>query len=101
MEYLGRTDFVHLKPKTVDEDKQNGQPALPGPEQERFISIPKEKPLDSYSETSVVASKGGTMDEALAELMGDAPPCDQCGHTTVRNGTCYKCLNCGNSMGCS
>lgn len=31
----------------------------------------------------------------------DAPNCDQCGHTTVRNGACYKCLNCGNSMGCS
>jgi ribonucleoside-diphosphate reductase alpha chain len=37
----------------------------------------------------------------LAKMMGDAPPCDSCGHTTVRNGACYKCLNCGNSMGCS
>ena len=34
-------------------------------------------------------------------MMGDAPPCDGCGHTTVRNGACYKCLNCGNSKGCS
>jgi ribonucleoside-diphosphate reductase alpha chain len=39
--------------------------------------------------------------EFLAGLGGDAPDCDQCGHTTVRNGACYKCLNCGNSMGCS
>jgi ribonucleoside-diphosphate reductase alpha chain len=31
----------------------------------------------------------------------DAPPCDQCGHLTRRNGTCYRCLNCGHSMGCS
>ena len=31
----------------------------------------------------------------------DAPFCDQCGHVTVRSGTCYKCLNCGNSLGCS
>ena len=38
---------------------------------------------------------------ALAELMGDAPFCDVCGHITVRNGACYKCLNCGNSLGCS
>lgn len=37
----------------------------------------------------------------FANLMGDAPPCSECGHTTVRNGTCYRCLNCGNSMGCS
>ena len=33
--------------------------------------------------------------------MGDAPPCDVCGTITVRGGTCYKCVNCGNSMGCS
>ena len=31
----------------------------------------------------------------------DAPVCDQCGHITTRNGACYRCHNCGNSMGCS
>jgi ribonucleoside-diphosphate reductase alpha chain len=31
----------------------------------------------------------------------DAPACDICGSITVRNGTCYRCFNCGNSMGCS
>ena len=31
----------------------------------------------------------------------DAPACDSCGHITIRNGTCYKCVNCGSSMGCS
>ena len=36
-----------------------------------------------------------------SELQADAPPCDVCGSITVRSGTCYKCLNCGNSMGCS
>jgi len=37
----------------------------------------------------------------LSNLMGDAPACNVCGHITVRSGTCYKCLNCGNSLGCS
>ena len=41
------------------------------------------------------------VDEHLASMMGDAPFCDVCGHITVRNGSCYRCLNCGNSMGCS
>ena len=36
-----------------------------------------------------------------AEMQTDAPACDVCGSITVRSGTCYKCLNCGNSMGCS
>ena len=32
---------------------------------------------------------------------GDAPSCPKCGHITVRNGACYKCMNCGESLGCS
>jgi len=35
------------------------------------------------------------------DFQDDAPACDICGAITVRNGTCYKCFNCGNSMGCS
>ncbi len=38
---------------------------------------------------------------AMQEMQSDAPACDVCGTITVRNGTCYKCMNCGNSMGCS
>src|SRR5215471_17757143 len=30
----------------------------------------------------------------------DAPPCDNCGMIMVRAGSCYKCLNCGNTSGC-
>jgi ribonucleoside-diphosphate reductase alpha chain len=41
------------------------------------------------------------LDAQLDEMMGDAPVCDGCGHITVRNGSCYRCLNCGNSMGCN
>ena len=40
-------------------------------------------------------------DQANAQMMGDAPACDVCGSITVRNGTCYRCWNCGHSMGCS
>jgi ribonucleoside-diphosphate reductase alpha chain len=31
----------------------------------------------------------------------DAPPCPNCGSITVRNGACYKCVNCGSTTGCS
>jgi ribonucleoside-diphosphate reductase alpha chain len=41
------------------------------------------------------------LDAHLVGMMGDAPFCDVCGHITIRNGACYKCLNCGNSLGCS
>jgi len=42
-----------------------------------------------------------TVQEVLGDMMGDAPACPDCGHITIRNGSCYKCLNCGNSLGCS
>ncbi len=35
------------------------------------------------------------------DMQADAPPCSNCGAITVRNGACYRCFNCGNSMGCS
>jgi ribonucleoside-diphosphate reductase alpha chain len=40
-------------------------------------------------------------DEQFAHFQSDAPACDSCGALTVRCGTCYRCFNCGNSMGCS
>ena len=40
-------------------------------------------------------------EEQFASFQLDAPSCDNCGAITVRNGNCYLCHNCGNSMGCS
>ncbi|HZY94537.1 MAG TPA: vitamin B12-dependent ribonucleotide reductase [Candidatus Bathyarchaeia archaeon] len=44
----------------------------------------------------------GTEDRDLLtfDLQSDAPACDNCGMIMVRNGSCYKCLNCGNTSGC-
>ncbi len=39
--------------------------------------------------------------DQFAQFQADAPPCDFCGAITVRNGNCYLCHECGNSMGCS
>ena len=41
------------------------------------------------------------LSRTVQHFMQDAPACDTCGAITVRNGSCYKCLNCGASMGCS
>jgi ribonucleoside-diphosphate reductase alpha chain len=42
-----------------------------------------------------------SLNDALAHFQQDAPTCPNCGHVAVRNGACYKCLNCGESLGCS
>lgn len=38
---------------------------------------------------------------SVAHFQQDAPTCPNCGHVAVRNGACFKCLNCGESLGCS
>ena len=71
LEYLGRTDLVHVKPENDDE---------PEP-----VAVQRPKPAASPPR----------------ERFEDAPFCTDCGILTVRNGTCYRCHNCGTSMGCS
>jgi ribonucleoside-diphosphate reductase alpha chain len=41
--------------------------------------------------------------DALSEVidLGDAPSCSFCGAIMVRNGSCYKCMSCGSTSGCS
>jgi ribonucleoside-diphosphate reductase alpha chain len=41
------------------------------------------------------------MQAVMADKMGDAPLCDTCGAITIRNGSCYVCLGCGGTTGCS
>lgn len=95
MEYTGRTDFVHLKPESLEAlDRQESNPEL----------VTKSEKKSPQSVGAAAAKKRGMasdVSEHLSEMMGDAPMCDLCGHITVRNGACYKCINCGNSMGCS
>ena len=59
--------------------------------------------LDLSDRSTVLAHdiQTAAVQTALADKMGDAPLCDTCGHITVRNGSCYQCLNCGESKGCS
>ena len=84
MEYLGRHDLVQVPPIGTTTD-----PTLPPSTKESHKPHIAEEP------------KGDALSSQLGGMMGDAPFCSLCGHVTVRNGACYKCLNCGNSMGCS
>jgi ribonucleoside-diphosphate reductase alpha chain len=88
VEYLKRDDLAHVPPNRLVGPTEMGSEKTP----QTSMTPP------SYLQAEVTSVDGA---DPYADLMGDAPPCDQCGHTTVRNGTCYRCLNCGNSMGCS
>jgi ribonucleoside-diphosphate reductase alpha chain len=55
----------------------------------------------SQQEPVAVMDTPAVRSEQFARFQSDAPACDNCGAITVRNGNCYLCHNCGNSMGCS
>ena len=52
-------------------------------------------------ETVAHAVSGLEMQKPTFLLQLDAPSCHDCGSIMVRNGSCYKCLNCGSTSGCS
>lgn len=48
-----------------------------------------------------VTADGHVVDELGFSPQSDAPSCADCGSIMIRNGSCYKCLNCGATSGCS
>ena len=106
LEYLDRTDIVQVPPaETKDKDTETccGEGESCCKETPTQKVEPTPAPTQKVEPTSVQKAETtvDTVQEVLGDMMGDAPACDECGHITVRNGSCYKCLNCGNSLGCS
>jgi len=101
------------KVKSKHEDEDSSAVKLTG---KQLSAAPKNRFTDLANRigtlvSSVVGDESGPL-QADGKIMqqfstqfehfqDDAPACDICGAITVRNGTCYKCYNCGNSMGCS
>ena len=53
----------------------------------------------STAASALAASLGA--ERTAFRIQEDAPSCADCGSIMVRNGSCYKCLNCGSTSGCS
>jgi ribonucleoside-diphosphate reductase alpha chain len=112
-EYLGRTDLVHVldKPEVLNAGTDDWDEVPSGLEYAKSPELSSVRIIGASNGTQPVktqktnASKGESgleaVNAAAKSMQGDAPACNVCGHITVRSGTCYKCLNCGNSLGCS
>ncbi|HEY4026818.1 MAG TPA: vitamin B12-dependent ribonucleotide reductase [Candidatus Dormibacteraeota bacterium] len=63
---------------------------------------PDPKPVSSRSGNSngLNGTTGGAQKLTFV-VNADSPACPDCGSITVRNGACYKCMNCGSTTGCS
>ncbi|HEV2482158.1 MAG TPA: LAGLIDADG family homing endonuclease [Puia sp.] len=121
-EYLGRTDLVHVLdrpevgntgnedwdlPATQDTPELSdvrivakaGGNTTPGSPQPQSAKAPKAMATNNFGPRMDAGLDA--LNAAAKSMQSDAPACNTCGHITIRSGTCYKCLNCGNSMGCS
>jgi ribonucleoside-diphosphate reductase alpha chain len=96
-EYLNRTDLVHV---LTEQKVVLGNPQMADEDVNTDTS-------NSFAENQVTVPKSvlGLKLKPVLDISGggqsDAPACTNCGHITVRSGTCYKCLNCGTQGGCS
>jgi ribonucleoside-diphosphate reductase alpha chain len=105
LEYLNRTDLAHVLPEDVRSPGPRDITSHPvGFEHHRGNGHAKKAAAEAPPAPAQAQARGtaeASPVSKLGKVAGDAPFCDQCGHITVRNGTCFKCLNCGTSMGCS
>jgi ribonucleoside-diphosphate reductase alpha chain len=78
-------------------------PELPLADDTEILEIKENGNGNGQSHASVAAGerKPKSLSDTIAHFQQDAPTCPNCGHMAVRNGACYKCLNCGESLGCS
>ena len=123
-EYLGRTDLVHVldKPEILntgadDWDEVPSNPLEYVPHELSNVRVTPSsgaaasQPLNLRPAQGQRTTQTAKMDSSLDTMnamnamnkgmQGDAPACTNCGHITIRSGTCYKCLNCGTQGGCS
>jgi ribonucleoside-diphosphate reductase alpha chain len=58
---------------------------------------------DKRTETksTKVSSSLESSEKVVFQTQSDAPPCHECGSIMIRSGSCYKCLQCGSTSGCS
>ena len=122
IDYVFRWMALHFIPDYSENNGSSRQPELPMPglieELKKKVNRPvPELPLADETEILVRAVRPGeglglhngnghgrtvtSLSDAIAHFQSDAPTCPSCGHVAVRNGACYKCLNCGESLGCS
>lgn len=100
MEYLGRKDFVQVPP--ADEELrmyQNRSKRNKNTEKEERQTGEKKSPEEQV--TPVNRHWQGKKQLTVIQTDNGAPICSECGGMTKQSGTCYVCLDCGSTTGCS
>jgi ribonucleoside-diphosphate reductase alpha chain len=85
------------RPSIVDQSP----PSLNGHDQNGHDQPDTEEALTPEAEARQLKLWLKENEYQVFQAQSDAPPCSICGAIMVRNGSCYKCMNCGTTSGCS
>jgi ribonucleoside-diphosphate reductase alpha chain len=103
MDYIFRWLALKFLPRDAQPREDASLQSLNGTEAEKATEL-----ATQFSRASAEAPPQSGFASAMSQggLVGvnqsdDAPSCADCGAIMVRNGACYKCLNCGSTSGCS
>jgi len=102
VDYIFRWMGINFIPGYGDNAKGNGDGAPAGhtikPLHAEQTAVRAVAPLSA----TVPAGAGvSAISESVAHFQMDAPFCCECGTRLVRSGSCFRCPNCGTSLGCS
>lgn len=94
---------VHIDRETVADmgDAEAAESEVPRVEENAVEDIPRQMVMETGSIAGGSEELTSNSLTITFDTTADAPPCDTCGAIMVRNGACYKCMNCGNTSGCS
>jgi ribonucleoside-diphosphate reductase alpha chain len=87
----GNVTLGQLQPKTKEEEA----------DEKKLIQVLEKSKTKAKKQTAAVGSQSAQTTTPVAFQSEDAPMCHNCGACMIRNGTCYKCLDCGETSGCS
>jgi ribonucleoside-diphosphate reductase alpha chain len=96
--------FRWLASKFLDEQARNEVGVISQPAADTSEVRPENAPKLALVRPRAIPDLTDGKDSTLRQVFinqADAPPCPDCGCIMVRNGACYKCLNCGTTSGCS
>ena len=90
-----RTQPELVMPGLAEEIKKKVNRPVP-----ELLAVNEETDIIELKKQPAAVRRAASLTQMITNQQ-DAPTCPNCGNVVVRNGACYKCLNCGESLGCS
>jgi ribonucleoside-diphosphate reductase alpha chain len=98
MDYIFRWLAYKFLPKDAQPQEDASVASLNGTEVEKAAGLATQF---TQAAGGIAGAEMGQPGPAGVAHSDDAPSCSDCGAIMVRNGSCYRCMNCGSTSGCS